>query len=63
MERKEFNLSEKIGHAVGIGSYISPFWIQEFIKRLKDGICPVDCEGCPNCRFIDKLAGDKLNGK
>ncbi len=52
---KEFNLSEKIVDTLR-GEIVDKENIKEFIKRLKEGMVPA------RKRFIDKLAGDKLNG-
>jgi len=66
MEKQEFNLSEKITGKAETKTLIDPSWIytrnvKEFIRLLKErlnvryAIVPVDT--------IDKLAGDRLNGK
>lgn len=70
MEDKEFNLSERIKE---YGAYeelgedfncVHTKDIKEFINKLKEGVCceqtyPDDCD-CGNCKFIDKLAGEKF---
>jgi len=77
MENKEFNLSEKItanmvesswcsdGTPTGFDNIPSIYVkdVKEFIKRLKEELDKEnECNPIIN-EIIDKLAGDKLNGK
>ena len=47
--------------------YLYSEQVREFIKRLKEEIRNGDLYRCVNCKsnlkFIDKIAGDSLNGK
>lgn len=66
MTDKEFNLSDKIcgriidGDMSRMGFYLHTD-VKEFIKRLKDELCPHDdVVGEVNIEIIERLAGEKL---
>jgi len=77
--KKEFNLSDKevyapevktLGRTYEESLVIPKKDVKEFIKKLKEEICryrdscaKLYCDNCSVWNNINKLAGDKLNGK
>lgn len=62
----EFNLSEKIRNTTNCdicGTNIHTSFVKEFIKLLKEKLHAKHYDKKVIYYHIDKLAGDKLNGK